>query len=95
MLVVIQTASFRRSIQKLHPNQKRDLDLAVKMILRSPASGGEKKGDLRGVRIYKFKMVNQLTLLACLLEPKKQTVTLLAVGSHENFYRDLKRQHPA
>lgn len=92
MLNVRQTTGFQRHIKKLHPNQKRDLDIAVKAILKSPACGEEKKGDLLGVRVYKFKMIHQLTLLAYLFEPKKQMITLLAVGTHENFYRDLKLQ---
>lgn len=88
---ILQTASFQRNVKKLHPNQKRGLDKAVKKILNSPQCGEEKKGDLRGVRVYKFKMVNQLTLLAYIFEPKKQSITLMAVGPHENFYRDLKQ----
>lgn len=91
MLHVAQTTHFQHSVKKMHPNQKRDLDGAIKILLKSPTCGEEKRGDLQGVRIYKFKMANQLTLLAYLFEPKTQRLTLLAVGPHENFYRDLKR----
>lgn len=88
---LLQTTSFKRNVKKLHSNQKRDLDKAVKTILNTPECGEEKKGDLRGVRVYKFKMVNRLTLLAYIFEPRKQAITLMAVGPHENFYRDLKQ----
>jgi len=47
------------------------------------------KNDL--IRVYKFKMQNQLTLLAYLLS--QEQITLLALGSHENFYQDLKQNH--
>jgi len=51
----------------------------------------KKIGDLAGVQVYKFKMVGQLMLLAYTFEHDTITLTLLALGSHENFYRDLKR----
>ena len=51
----------------------------------------EKAGDLSGVSVYKFKMVKQLTLLAYKYEDQAITLTLLALGAHENFYRDLKK----
>ena len=53
--------------------------------------GDSKAGDLTGVRVYKFKMVNQLNLLAYIYENEILNLTLLAIGSHENFYRDLKQ----
>ena len=48
-----------------------------------------KKGDLAGGFVYKFKCNGQLTLLAYVYDPG--TRLLLLLGSHENFYRDLKR----
>ncbi len=48
-----------------------------------------KKGDLLGVSVYKFKIQKQEMLLAYKWDPK--TRLLLALGVHENFYRDLKR----
>ena len=59
--------------------------------MADPQIGQTKIGDLNGVRIYKFKMVRQLTLLAYLYDEGTITLTLLALGSHENFYRDLKK----
>lgn len=90
MPIVNQTRNFERVVKKLHPNQKRDLDAAVQAILKSPECGEQKKGDLRDIRVYKFRMNNQLTLLAYLFDAATQTVTALAVGTHENFYRALK-----
>ena len=59
-------------------------------IAATPDIGEAKVGDLLRVQIYKFKMINQLCLLAYrVLDP--QTIKLLMVGPHENFYRDLKR----
>ncbi len=86
---VLQSASFARTYKKLHNNQKIDVDAAVAAIIKSPEVGEPKKGDLAGIYVYKFKSQNQLMLLAYEYDP--QTRLLLLLGSHENFYRDLKR----
>ncbi|WP_081368429.1 type II toxin-antitoxin system RelE/ParE family toxin [Alteromonas mediterranea] len=59
---------------------------------RTPSSKGEqKKGDLAFLRVYKFKMVKQLTLLGYSYEDGTVILELIALGSHENFYRDVKK----
>ena len=88
---IVQYPSFERSVKKLHTNAKRDLDKALKELMRNPHSGDLKKGDLNGVRVYKFKMVHQLTLLAYIYDEIEESLTLLALGPHENFYRNLKK----
>lgn len=87
---ILQTPSFERTVKKLKNNQKADLKNAIQIIINSPLIGQEKAGDLQGVRVYKFKMVKQLTLIAYLYEQDSITLTFLSLGSHENFYRDLK-----
>lgn len=47
--------------------------------------------DLAGVCVYKFKMNKQLTLLGYEYGGEAVTLYLLKLGSHENFYRDLKK----
>ena len=88
---VVQTLTFQRQIKKLHKNQKQDLDKAICEILENPNLGEMKKGDLNGVQVYKFSMVNQLTLLAYEFFEEQLQLQLLMLASHENFYRDLKR----
>lgn len=87
---VIQTQTFAKAVKKLHRNQKEDLDKAVKTIVKDTNIGELKVGDLAGVRVHKFKMVNQSVLLAYTYNPDSIVLTLLVLGSHENFYRDLK-----
>ncbi len=89
-MIIQQTTTFSKQIKKLHKNQKKDLDEAIKTIIEDPSIGDLKKGDLNGVQVYKFKMVGQLTLLAYDFDGQKKILILLALGSHENFYRDLK-----
>ena len=88
---IVQTARFSKAVKKLHRNQKRALDDAINEIAANPVIGGLKKGDLSSVRVHKFKMVEQLALIAYTFEETTITLTLLAFGAHENFYRDLKR----
>ncbi|MDP3787758.1 MAG: type II toxin-antitoxin system RelE/ParE family toxin [Candidatus Chromulinivorax sp.] len=90
-IIVVQTATFQRQIKKLYKNQKQDLDTAIYEILKNTNIGEMKKGDLAGVQVHKFFMINQLTLLAYEFFENQLQLHLLMLGSHENFYRDLKR----
>jgi mRNA-degrading endonuclease RelE of RelBE toxin-antitoxin system len=88
------TVSFARAAKKLHAKDKKVVDQAVKDLAESPSLGEEKRGDLAGYFVYKFKLNNQETLLAYALRPDKfkpTSVILMAVGPHENFYTQLKR----
>ena len=88
---IIQTKRFERVYKKLHKNQLSDVNRAIKEIIGNPQIGEQKKGDLAEIMVYKFKMVNQLTLLAYSYDDEKIILTFIALGTHENFYRDIKR----
>ena len=88
---VRQTPSFKKAVKKLKANQKKDLDEAVKLIMRDMTLGEQKKGDLAYLFVYKFKMSKQLTLLGYSYEDGDLILDLLTLGSHENVYRDVKR----
>lgn len=66
------------------------MDKTVKLIIEKPELGEKKKGDLAYLRVYKFKMVNQEVLLGYSYQEDELILELLALGSHENFYRDIK-----
>ena len=85
-----QTPRFAKQVKKLKTNQKQALDAAVKLVADNPTLGTQKRGDLSFLRVYKFKMLEQQALLAYSYDDEKIIITLLAVGSHENFYRGLK-----
>ena len=53
-----------------------------------PAIGQEKKGDLRGVYVYKFKIKTTQYLLAYRFSG--ENLELIMIGQHENYYRDIK-----
>jgi mRNA-degrading endonuclease RelE of RelBE toxin-antitoxin system len=86
---ILLTPTFERALKKLHKPQKLELDGAVRSVAQDPALGEAKVGDLAGVRVYKFRMSNQLCLLSYRWMDEN-TIKLLTFGSHGNFYRDLK-----
>ena len=61
-----------------------------KKLIENPLLGEQKKGDLAFLFVYKFKMVKQLTLLGYSYEDGTVTLELMALGTHENLYRDIK-----
>ena len=75
--------------KKLHPNQVKPVNDAIRHILSDPTCGEEKKGNLAGVRVFKFKVLDRQFLLA--YEHDKKALYLLTLGVHENFCRDMKR----
>lgn len=88
---ILQSGYFSNSIKRLHRQEKKLLDEAVKALIENPETGDLKIGDLAGIRIYKFKVNLNEMLLAYKYSKESAVLTLLAYGSHENFYRDLKK----
>lgn len=89
---VLQTPSFKKAVKKLKSNQKQELDKAVKAVMENPSLGQIKKGDLAFLRVYKFKVKTLQMLLGYSFDDGTLILELIALGSHENFYRDLKRK---
>jgi mRNA-degrading endonuclease RelE of RelBE toxin-antitoxin system len=88
---VFQTRRFAKQYKKLHDNIVADVDEAVATVADNPEIGERKKGDLAALYVYKFRSNGQLYLLGYTLDNAVQLIYLEAIGSHENFYRDLKR----
>jgi len=87
---VVQTHRFARQVKKLTNRQKSELDGRVRDILADPDIGEPKRGDLAGVYVYKCNLNKQRYLLAYTVGT--DTLTLLMLGPHENFYRNLKKR---
>jgi len=85
---IIQSRSFAIKVKRFSERKKRVLDRHIKMILENPTIGEEKKGDLRGVFIHKFKIQTIQYLLSYRLVDND--LELIMIGPHENYYRDLK-----
>ena len=90
-MIVEQTGIFKRQVKKMHKLEKAALDEAVQTISSDPSIGEMKVGDLTGIQVFKYKHKTQLYLLAYEYSEAVLVLTLINHGSHENFYRDLKR----
>jgi len=87
---IAQSNQFKKAYKKLHANQLPEMNNALKDIIANPDIGEKKQGDLSWLRVHKFKMLRQLTLIGYTID--NEMLTFMAIGSHENFYRDIKRR---
>ncbi len=86
---VLYKPAFRKFVKK----QARGFQLAIEdeteRIKKEPRIGEEKKGDLSGFRVHKFKFKGQEYLIAYRTE--NNGLIMYMIDTHENFYRNLKR----
>jgi len=85
---IFQSRSFEKKVKKFSKQEKKMLDNHVLKIAQNPSIGTEKKGDLRGVFVHKFKIKSTQFLLSYRFIG--DDLELIMIGEHENFYRDLK-----
>ena len=85
---ILQSRQFERKAKKFTKQEKKSLDKQILTIADNPAIGSEKKGDLRGVYVHKFKIKNTQYLLSYRFA--EETLELIMIGPHENYYKDLK-----
>ncbi len=85
---ILQSRSFERKVKKFTKREKKKLDEHIRKIVDNPSIGSEKKGDLRGVYVHKFKIQTLQYLLAYRFVG--EDLELIMIGPHENYYRDLK-----
>lgn len=86
---IIQSRSFKNYVKKLNSNEKSILDSAIKKIIKNPELGNEKKGDLTGVFIHKFKIKSTQYLISYRFSI--YVLELIMLGPHENYYKSLKK----
>jgi mRNA-degrading endonuclease RelE of RelBE toxin-antitoxin system len=85
---IYQSRLFEKKVKKMSKTEKHALDREVRNIVENPNIGEEKKGDLKGVLVHKYKLKTNLYLLA--YRKAGMDLELVMIGSHENYYRDLK-----
>ncbi len=86
---ILQSRSFERKVKKFTRREKSKLDQEIQKIMDNPYIRSEKKGDLLGIYVHKFKIQAVQYLLAYRFIV--EVLELIMIGSHENYYRDLKR----
>ncbi len=85
---ILQSRQFERKVKKFTKQEKKSLDKQILKITDNPVIGSEKKGDLRGVYVHKFKIKHTQYLLSYRFA--EENLELIMIGPHENYYRDLK-----
>ena len=85
---ILQSGSFERKVKRFGKQEKKALDKQILKIVEDPSVGTEKKGDLCGVYVHKFKIKNTQYLLSYRFI--ETDLELIMIGPHENYYRDLK-----
>jgi mRNA interferase RelE/StbE len=87
-MIILQSRSFERKVKKFTKRQKNTLNEQIQRIMDNPFIGSEKKGDLRGVYVHKFKLQTVQYLMAYRFVG--EDLELVMIGPHENYYRELK-----
>ena len=84
---ILQSGLFKKKVRRFSKQEKKTLDSQIRKIVNDPARGQEKKGDLRGVFVLKFKIHATQYLLSYRFV--EDDLELIMIGPHENYYRDL------
>lgn len=87
---IVQSRSFAKRVKRFRKQEKQVLDHQIRAILDNPEVGQEKRGELRGVFVHKFKIHTTQYLLAYRIKDN-DTLELIMIGPHENYYRDLEK----
>lgn len=93
---------FKNFVKKSHQPLKLAIEDEVENVCERPYDGELKVGDLAGFYVWKFRFNRQEYLIAYRPPPKPHgkpsdseieflIVDFYKVGSHENFYDELKR----
>ena len=78
----------RKLLKKLPENRREIVQRALLEIERNPFQGEPKIGDLAGVLTYRFKIYEELWLIAySFIGP--QSIRIMRIGPRENFYKHL------
>jgi mRNA-degrading endonuclease RelE of RelBE toxin-antitoxin system len=85
---IYQSRSFEKKTKRMYKREKEILDQEISNIANNPSIGDEKKGDLKGIFVHKFKIKTAEYLLAYRMVG--QDLELIMIGHHENYYRNLK-----
>jgi len=85
---IYQSRSFEQRVKRLPKPEKETLDNEIRRIADNPEIGEEKRGDLKGTFVHKFKLTSTQYLLA--YRRFESDLELIMIGPHENYYRDLK-----
>jgi mRNA interferase RelE/StbE len=73
----------------MHKQEKGVLDREIRNISKDTSIEEEKRGDLRGIFVHKFRIKAAEYLLA--IRMVAEDLELIMMGPHEDYYRDLTK----
>ena len=82
---------FNKQFKKFSERDQKNISKEIGKIVQNPLIGKPKKGILKGIKVYKWKMSNQFYLLGYEFVKKEKTIYLYAIAIHEEFYKILER----
>ncbi len=93
---VLYKRPFIQFVKKAKSPLQLAIEDAVVGVSKSPELGEQKKGDLRDIFVYKFRFNKQEYLIAYRFGLSNKLLEVIwihfyKIGTHENFYSDLKR----
>ncbi|MCP4271257.1 MAG: type II toxin-antitoxin system RelE/ParE family toxin [Gammaproteobacteria bacterium] len=94
-IAVYETNRFASALAKLSSSNQCLVEDEIDTIIAEPLIGEQKKGDLNHLWVHKFKIENQEWLLGYNWNKKAFTIHLLQLGSHENYYKDVRNKRKA
>jgi mRNA-degrading endonuclease RelE of RelBE toxin-antitoxin system len=88
--------AFAQFVKKASKPLQLTIEIKVEEVCDNPRLGQQKLGDLHGVFVYKFRFNRQEYLMAYRFdhfaaEKEITWVEFCQIGSHENFYTQLKK----
>ena len=94
---VFETKRFTKSMDalRLSDDLQELVDNEIDRIIENPEVGTQKKGDLSYLWVHKFKIKSQELLLGYSWIEDRIELYLLNLGSHENFYKEMRNRRKA
>ncbi|OZS42177.1 type II toxin-antitoxin system RelE/ParE family toxin [Photobacterium sanguinicancri] len=94
---VFETKRFTKALDNLRLSDELQeiVDDEIDKVVDNPDLGTQKKGDLSYLWVHKFRLNGQEVLLGYSWLDDKIELYLLNLGSHENFYKEMKKRRKA
>ena len=86
---ILYKTLFKKFVKKQSRAFQLKIEDEAEGVINNPDIGEAKKGDLTGFRVHKFKFQRQEYLIA--YKTESDSIIFYMIGTHENFYRELKQ----
>jgi mRNA-degrading endonuclease RelE of RelBE toxin-antitoxin system len=86
---ILYKPPFKNFVKKQSRAFQLTIEDAVEAVISNSDIGEVKKGDLSGFKVHKFKFQRQEYLIA--YKTENNAIVFYMIGTHENFYRELKQ----